>query len=100
MTKRRINAVVTICFIIAILTATIFGMYNAYKVGIDQGREEAVQMITDFTDDYTFTEVTSKENGGTMGYFGHTDWFPSGHTLLDCQCDWDGNLNISLKKMN
>ena len=89
----------SICCVI-LMVVMVWGMFKTYEMGIDQGREEAVQMITDFTDKYTFTEVESNENGKIMGSFGSTKYFPnSNNTLLNCYCDWDGSLKIGLKKL-
>ena len=101
MTKEKFGKVyiyvLSICCVI-LMVVMVWGIFTAYKMGIDKGREETVQMVTDFTDKYNFNEIQSKENGGIMACFGSTKYFPnSNNTLLNCYYDWDGSLKISLK---
>lgn len=91
--------VACVCVVVITLVSA-WGIFTAYEIGIDKGREEAVQMVTDFTDKYSFNEIQSKENNGIMACFGSTKYFPnSNNTLLDCYYDWDGTLKIGLKKL-
>ena len=94
----KVIVIIMICGFVIMVNIMAFAMFEAYEIGLNQGREETVQMVSDWTNKYTFNEIQDNKNGGIMACFGNSEYFSDNKTLLNYYYDWDGTLKISLKK--
>lgn len=93
MSKKKICALAVAASLIFLSSLSVL-VVTIYNEGRNKGREETVQMITEFTDRYTIGELKDTETGWTLGSFGGTTQFETGRKMLMYDYGFDGKLNV------